>query len=205
MLVLALDIAKTVTGWAIGDGEVWEHGILKCPIRPPPGLDANDIDAGYSGAVADWFRTELLRTIARHRIERAAIEKPLPGNITKRTLQPRDELWGQSWAKQEVGGTAYATTHFLHGLTIEGTSLLHRRGIPVEFVPVQTWRKTLGILRPPKSEANNRRWYKQEAIHQCRLRGIDVDQPDAAEAVCLGIHYVATMGWSEKVKAGQLL
>ena len=206
MKVLALDIAKTATGWAVGDGIVWTFGTLKCPIHPPEGLDRNDIDAGYSGAVADWFRTNLLQIVAAHRPEQAAIEKPLPGNLTKRRVSRLpSEFWSERVVAVDTGSTAYSTTHFLHGLTIEGTSLLFRRGIPTVYVPVQKWRKTLGIHRPPKSEANPRRWYKQEAIRQCNLRGIAVDQADAAEAICLGIHHLGTLGWDQKIRVGQLV
>jgi hypothetical protein len=207
MKVLALDIAKTATGWAVGDGRDWEWGLFKCPIAPPEGLDRNDIDADYAGAVADWFRMELLRVIVQYRPERAAIEKPLPGNITTKRMirSPVSEFWGERVVKAEIGATAYSTVHFLHGLAMEACSLFHRRGVPCQYVAAQTWRKVVGIGRPPKSERDNRRWYKFEAVRQCQLRGIPVEQPDAAEAVLIGIWALASAGYDEKVRIGQLV
>ena len=206
MKVIALDIAKTATGWACGDGRDWEWGIWRCPIAPPEGLDRNDINANYSGEVADWFRTELLRVIVQYRPERAAIEKPLPGNITTKRMirSPVSEFWGERVVKAEIGATAYSTVHFLHGLAMEAASLFHRRSIPCQYVASQTWRKTVGIGRPPKSVANGRSWYKRQAIEQCLMRGIEVSQPDAAEAVLIGVWLLATAGYHQKME-GQLV
>ena len=189
MKVIALDIAKTATGWAVGDGHSWEWGIFKCPILPPEDLERNDIDAGYTGAVADWFRTELLRVLVQYRPQRAAIEKPLPGNVSSKRLSRHSmgEFWSEKIVATDTGATSYATVHFLHGLVFEAASLLYRRSVPAVYVPVQTWRKTAGVGRVPKGERNPRRWYKQEAIRQCQLRGIPVEQPDAAEAVLIAI------------------
>jgi hypothetical protein len=203
LIVLALDLSKSSSGFAVGDGKRWTAGCLKCPYQPPDDMRSNDIDAGYSGLIANWFRHSLHAIIEEHRPQRAAIEKPLPGNLaTKRKyFQKNSDAFGESLVSVESGGTSYATLHYLHGLAFEACGLLHRKNIPTIFVAAQTWRRSLGIGQPPKTVKDRRKWLKQECVEQLRLRGFDVSQPDAAEAVGIGIHLLGALNLEARVGA----
>ena len=205
MIVLALDLSKTSRGWAVGDGRTWLSGALKCPHKPPEDMKPTDIDAAYTGAIADWLRRSLHALIEEHHPQYAAVEKPLPGNLTERKkfFRKDADMAGQSLVAVSAGGTSFATTHHLHGLCYEACGLLYRKAIPTVFVSAQTWRRSLGIGQPPKGIKDRRKWLKAEATAQLKLRGFNISQPDAAEACCLGIHLLGALNIQARV--GQLL
>jgi len=202
LIVLALDLSKTSTGWAVGDGKEWRFGTLKCPIHAPESLRPTDIDADYAGAVSNWFRASLFAIIETHRPTAAAIEKPLPGNLTERKKYFRKETdaFGESLVSVPAGGTSFATLFFLYGLAFEATGLLARKAIPTTFVAAQTWRKAVGIGQKPKSSKDGK-FYKNEAIRQCRLRGFDVSSSDAAEALLIAVYLCGKLNLDARVGA----
>ena len=204
MIVIALDCSKTSTGFAVTDGRAWQTGALRCPIQPPKDMRRGDIDAGYSGAVCDWFRIQLHALLEEHRPQHAAIEKPMPGNIEKKEFYIEEsDMVGKSLKSRKVGNTQVSTLHFLHGVVFEASGLLFRRRIPAIFVPVVTWRSSVGIGRPPKTVKDKRGWYKAQAMEQCRLRGILVKNNDAAEAACMAVHLLGILNLQARI--GQLL
>ena len=204
MTIITLDCSKTSTGFAITDGRAWQTGALRCPIHPPNHMRTGDIDAGYSGAVCDWFRGQLHALLEEHRPDHAGVEKPMPGNMSKKEyFIEQSDMIGKSVQSRSVGNTQVSTLHFLHGIAFEATGLLFRKRIPAIFIQVGTWRKSVGIGRPPKGHKNARAWYKQQALEQCRLRGISVKNNDAAEAACMAVHLLGILNLEQRV--GQLL
>lgn len=208
MIVAGFDISKSVTGFAVTDGNAWESGAWHCPIKKPDGLAQGRIDAGYTAAVADWFDRQVFAFLGAHNPDAVAIEQPIPGNATKqKTVVDATSQWaGQALRKQTVGGTAFDVTHFLHGLVVVACRVCARKNIPPYYIASQTWRSTSGVGRPPKGIAASarRKWLKDEARRICKLRGIDVTGPDQAEACLLTLHLFSIMNPRIAAHSGEL-
>ena len=206
MIYSGWDISKTATGWAVTDGKAWETGVLRCPIKPPFEMPAGAIDAGYAGAVADWLRLQIYALVGVHRPIDAVIEQPMPGNSGRTRLEVNmsADFAGQAMRRVPVGGTSFGVTHFTHGLAVQAASIFVRLGIPVVYAASQSWRSTVGIGRPPRNTKDHTKWYKEQAIAQCGLRGIPVKGADAADAACLLIHRLAAIAPELLYRPGQL-
>ncbi len=202
MIVAALDISKSATGWAVTDGSAWQSGAWKCPIKKPAGLEAGHLDAAYTGAVADWLSTQITAFLSANEPERVGIEQPMPGNSSrmKPIANPRGfEMGDAPLAQASFGTTSFDVTHFLHGLCVIACRCCVRMNCEPLYVASQTWRSTVKIGRAPKqdvignkvvtlSSSQKRTWYKNAAKAVCAKRGVTVTGPDQAEAVCLAFH-----------------
>ena len=154
MHVLGLDVA-TKTGWAAFDGTTWRTGLLRCPIKRPPGAG---LDAAHAGAVCDWYARELVELVTSAQpLHGIAIEEPLViGKGTRINFQ---------------------TAHMLHALAAEAARIAHRCGVPARYVNNGTWRRAFGVTGKG-SDAK-----KASALRICRFEGISVGSDDEADAV----------------------
>lgn len=203
MIVAAFDISKSATGYAVTDGKWWESGTWVCPVKRPFGLKTGSIDAGYAGNVGVWLWREMYAFLGHHRPNYAAIEAPMPGNTTKqRTVVDTSSSWaGQAFKKETVGGTTFDTTHSLHGLAFLGSTACAILGVPCVYIPVNSWRASVGVGKPPSHDkithepidtyAKRRAWLKQEAKRNCGHREIPVTGTDQAEACLIAVHLMA--------------
>lgn len=200
MMVGALDISKTATGWAFSDGKAWHSGVLKCPIKKP--FDAGALHADYTGRVANWFDEAVWNLIGQHKPDVIAIEQPMPGSIEreKTVVDQQAQFAGQALRRIKVGNTNVDTTHFLHGLCVVATRICARRNIESAYIASQTWRPKLGIGHAPKhlSYSQKKSWYKARAREVCQLRSITISNSDQAEAVCIAIAYRAKLGLDDR-------
>lgn len=205
-VVSGLDISKSATGWAVTDGTAWESGVWKCPVKKPEGLEAGRIDAGYTGAVADWLSNQITAFLAANRPDHVGIEQPIPGNASRIKPQaaPGFDVGEAIAAPMSSGNTAFDVTHFLHGLCVVACRCCVRMNCTPHYVASQTWRSTMRIGRAPKqdlvgrkivtlSASQRRNWYKTAAKGVCAKRGIVVTGPDQAEAVCLTLHMMEVL------------
>lgn len=207
MIVSGLDISKSATGWAVTDGKAWESGVWKCPVKKPEGLEVGRIDAGYTGAVADWLANTITAFLAANAPDHVGIEQPIPGNASRIKPQgaPRFDIGEAVAAPVAFGNTSFDVTHFLHGLCVVACRCCVRMNCRPHYVASQTWRSTVKIGHAPKqdlvgrkivtlSASQKRTWYKTQAKEVCARRGILVTGPDQAEAVCLTLHMLQFLG-----------
>ena len=188
-----LDISKTASGWGIVGKDLSEAGVFRCPIKPPFDLKKGDIDAVYSGQVADWYSRHFCAWLSAYRPNKVAIEKPNPGmgERTKTIIDPSSEWAGQTVQKIKVGGSQFSSTHFLNGLAMDAARQCVMRNIEVVFVNSSTWRgkKGLGIgASAPKTVKNGSSWHKNNAKEYAKSHGLEVKSGDAAEGFCLALY-----------------
>ncbi|GHB33874.1 hypothetical protein GCM10007094_23480 [Pseudovibrio japonicus] len=197
MRFLGLDVSKSCTGWGLYSPDEVDAGTLKCPIKPPFGLQRGKIDASYAGRVADWYAQEMDALIVKLRPDMVGIEQPLPGNSTREVLVADktqgsladDRMQFQKMKKAKVGGTSFDVTHFLHGLAIGAARIASRRSIPPLYVPSQTWRSSTGVGRAPKGSGSSATsWYKRKAKEICSHLGHPQKSGDAAEGLLIAYH-----------------
>lgn len=189
----ALDISKTCTGWGIIGKDLLEAGAWRCPIKPPFDLKKGDIDANYSGDVADWYARQFNAWLSTYRPDVVAIEKPNPGmgERTKTEVDMSSEWAGKAFKKIKVGNSNFATTHMLNGLAMEAARLCRSRGIEALFVGSSTWRGKGGLgigTTPPKGVKDGSAWHKQNAKTYAKACGYEAKSGDAAEGLCIAVY-----------------
>lgn len=196
MLCMGLDVSKAATGWAVTDGERWESGVLKCPVKRPFSLDKNEICPVYTGEVMQWYAVALTALLGAQEPDVIAIEKPMPGNSSRKKMVPNKNpgFAGPTMIAVDVGGTSIETTHFLHSLAAEAARVAFRANIRTRYIASQSWRSAVGVQWPkrkPKGstedEKKNTRHYKDEARRICALNKIAVTNDDQAEAACIAL------------------
>ncbi|MBO6511539.1 MAG: hypothetical protein JJ979_24165 [Roseibium sp.] len=188
-----LDISKAATGWGVVGTGIQEAGAWRCPIPAPFNLKNGDVDARYAGEVGDWYQQRFASWVSTYRPDFVAIEKPNPGmgKRTKTTVDTSSKWAGQAIKKEEVGGTTFATTHFLNGLALLAALVCTSRNIPTIYVNTSTWRgqKGLGIgVVPPKSVKDKSAWHKKNAKTYAKACGFEAKSGDAAEGFCLATY-----------------
>jgi hypothetical protein len=156
LVVLALDIAKWRTGWAVGYPGM---------NRPSWGVHqlAGEWDRYEGKRLHDW-RCFLERKIDEHRVTYVAMERPF---IDMKNF--------------DYNGTAPILQ--MHGILLE---LAHARGIKVGAVAIQSWRSHfLGLTAAPKHLAQKERtpWLKDQAMKRAAERGWLPEFHDEAEAL----------------------
>jgi hypothetical protein len=154
--VLALDIAKHRTGWAVGYSGM---------TRPSWGVYnlAGDWDR-HEGLRLHQWRNFLEVTIDTHSVEYIAMERPFI------------DLKSFDW-----NGTAPILQ--MHGIVLE---LAHARGIRAGAVSISSWRSHfLGTSKAPAGLASNQRTnaLKDMAMRQCLRRNWLCEYHDEAEAL----------------------
>lgn len=156
LVVLALDISKRRTGWAVG-GADWRRPIW-----------------GTHEIVGDWARREghhlhswrefLIETIERHQVNYIAMERFF--------IDMRDF---------DFNGTVPIAQ--MHGVVIE---LAEARKIRCGDADIKSWRQRfLGTAVAPKGMPADRRrkWWKELAVKACVARNWYVTHDDEAEAI----------------------
>ncbi len=156
LVVLALDIAKHRTGWAVGSPGMqrpyWGHYSL-----------AGDWDR-HEGLRLHQWRTFLKTMIDRHGVTYIAMERPF---IDLKSF--------------DYNGTAPILQ--MHGIVLE---LAQARGIRAGAVSIASWRSHfLGTSKAPAGLASHQRTnaLKDMAMRQCASRGWLPQYHDEAEAL----------------------
>lgn len=188
MKVAAFDVSKTATGWAATDGKVWEHGVLRCKLKPPFEKKNGALHAAYAGDVADWLRREVYTLLAAIRPDVAFIEQPLPGtSMRMRSVNKPDGFGGFIQENEKLGSASFEATFFLSGLALVVCSVCAKLHIEPRFIASQSWRSRLKIGVPPKSvpSKERRKWYKDKAREFCARIGQPVRNDDEAEGICM--------------------
>ncbi len=177
MIIGGMDLATTSGFCIIKDGK-FETQTFRANVKKSILHNDKAIDAEREGEIGRKFQDFLQCWLVENRIDRAAIEAPLPSNTTrrKRVVNAGADFAGQALQYQEVGGVSQSAVFRMYGLEYLALTLCNRLNIPVVFVHQATWRKEfLGTGKP--SDA------KKEAVKMCQKLGIEISSVDAAEAV----------------------
>lgn len=143
----------STTGFAIWPGEGW------------PQYGSQKFKAADLGERATEFADWLAATVAAHDITDVGVEPPVP---------------------VMSGNTNIETETWLKGAFLRVLEVAHRRRLNVWRVHESSWRSHfLGVTRAPKDvEAKKRRtWLKRVCIEECRARGFDPKDDNAADAL----------------------
>lgn len=178
LVVLALDIAKWRTGWAVGYPGM---------NRPSWGVYqlAGDWDRHEGQRLHQW-RNFLERKIDEHQIAYIAVERPF---IDMKNF--------------DYNGTCPILQ--MHGIVLE---LTHARGIRCGAVSIQSWRSHfLGTSQAPKGLASHQRTaaLKDMAMRQCAQRGWLPEFHDEAEALGIMDFALACLDADYEHKTGPIV
>lgn len=190
MALLGLDIS-TAAGFAVDDGTRTFAWTWTARVARPNGLNPHDIHAGYHGEIARQFADELREALERYDIERVAIEKPIPpngfGGGRDEVTNPAPFGGIQIKRGRRSAPTSFNVSYLMLGLPMVASMVCRETGVPVQFVPIPTWRKAfLGCTRAPKSvdgDAKRRKWLKDRCVELCHREGLEIDTDNAADAV----------------------
>lgn len=156
-IVLALDVAKNRTGWAIGS-----------PAWPRPFWGVFELSGQYEGNEGRHlhrWRQFLIDKIENQHITYVAIEAAF--------IDTKDFDWRGSEPQIKMHGIA--------------EQLLVERGIQGGRASIAAWRKRfLGTCKTPAGITRKRdrtEFWKKAALHQCVARGWYVTHHDEAEAL----------------------
>ncbi|MBO6755711.1 MAG: hypothetical protein JJ902_05260 [Roseibium sp.] len=187
MRYAGLDVSKSCTGWGLVTPSGAQAGTFRCPIHRPFNLPKGKLDATYAGKVGDWFFRQLDAWLCKMKPDIIAIEQPKPGNLTRnKTEVDYSGLFaGESLKTTKVGNTNFETSHMLQSLAFGAAAVCVRRGLEPRYVPVKTWRSTVGIKTAPANEKNPTAWYKKQAKTLVSAHGHDIKSGDAAEGLCI--------------------
>lgn len=156
LVVMALDIAKHRTGWAVG-----------APVWPRPHWGVHELDGawdGREGLCLKAWRSFLINQIARHGVTYMTVEQFM--------IDMRDF---------NFNGTVPIAQ--MHGIVLE---LCEERSIKVGRASIASWRKRfLGTAVAPAGMPSKLRtdWWKKQAVTACTDRNWYVTHHDEAEAI----------------------
>jgi len=160
MQILALDIAKRQTGWAIGSVE-------------KPAIAWGVFDTTNRPFLPSWDEAEALHVSRFYNF----IEK-LHHDYGFESIMYEESFLDA--ARFSPAGTR-ATLFFIAMLMLFST----QHCINLDSVAIQTWRGRFVPGAPPKGldQYHRRKWWKDRSIAACKLRGWNVSNSDEAEAL----------------------
>lgn len=153
---------SSTTGFALWLGEGW------------PQYGAQKFKAADLGERATEFSDWLASIVTAHGITDIGVEPPVP---------------------VMTGNTNIETETWLKGAFLRVLEISHRRRLNVWRVHESSWRSHfLGVTRAPKDvgKTKRRQWLKRACIEECRARGFDPKDDNAADALGI-LSYVRAM------------
>lgn len=164
MRALGLDASKVATGWAVfsADGLV-ASGVLRCSVKRSQGVSG--IESAYSGAVSEWYRTQVRALLLHWAITHVAIEEPLTSHAA-------------------AAGNNDAI-HLSHTVFSAAAGACVSLNVPNWPVNQSTWRKDMGVQWPKRGAKDRTKHFKAEAMRICDWFGHAPQRHDEAEAILI--------------------
>ncbi len=163
---------------------------------------AHHCEGDDDGAVFTSFRVWWLSMLNRFGPDEVAIEEPLRTDLTKPV---QEIIKGEPVIVMKPIGTMRTFLRLYglraHAVQICGSERLKKDRVKAGLAPLRyrevnnkSWRAILYPKeQPPKGTTDTSKWWKERALHQCRLLKWPIESKDAAEAAMIAEYLRVTI------------